>query len=131
GDDPVMQEEVFGPVLPIITVRDTDDAIRFVNNREKPLALYVFAEDRQVQDRVIAHTSAGGVTVNHTVLHISHGGMPFGGVGASGMGAYHGKWGFDTFSHLKPVLKKATWIDPPITSAPYRGWKRRALDLFA
>ncbi|WP_211697569.1 aldehyde dehydrogenase family protein [Mycobacterium spongiae] len=129
-DDAVMQEEVFGPVLPIITVRDTDDAIRFVNSREKPLALYVFAEDRQVQDRVIAQTTAGGVTINHTVLHIAHGGMPFGGVGASGMGAYHGKWGFDTFSHLKPVLKKATWIDPPITSAPYSGWKRRALGLF-
>ena len=130
-EDAIMQEEVFGPILPIVKVRDTADATEFVRQREKPLALYLFAEDRRVQEQVLLNTSAGGVTLNHTVFHISHGGLPFGGVGESGMGAYHGKWGFDTFSHLKPVLKKATWIDPPFTYAPYSDWKRSALGFFA
>ncbi len=129
-DDAVMQEEIFGPVLPIIKVRDTNEAIDFINRRDKPLALYLFAEDRGVQEQVLSRTSAGGVALNHTVLQVSHGGLPFGGVGPSGMGAYHGKWGFDTFSHLKPVFKKATWVDPPFTYAPYSDWKRSAMGLF-
>ncbi|CAD7700948.1 unnamed protein product [Ostreobium quekettii] len=130
ADDAVMQDEIFGPVLPIIKIRDVDEAIRMVNSREKPLALYLFAEDKGVEEQVLSRTTAGGVTVNHTILHLSNGNMPFGGVGESGMGAYHGKWGFDTFSHLKPVLKKATWIDPPITYPPYTSWKSKLLSLF-
>ena len=130
-EDAVMQEEIFGPILPILKVRDTDEAIEFVNRRDKPLALYLFAEDREVQEQVLSRTSSGGVTLNHTVFHVSHGGLPFGGVGASGMGSYHGKWGFDTFSHLKPVLKKATWIDPPFTYPPFSDWKRSAMGMFA
>lgn len=130
-DDAVMQEEVFGPILPVIKIRDTAAAIDFVNEREKPLALYLFAEKRRVQEQVLLGTSSGGVTLNHTIFHIAHGGLPFGGVGTSGMGAYHGKWGFETFSHLKPVLKKATWVDPPFAYAPYSDWKRSALRLFA
>ncbi len=129
-DDPVMQEEIFGPVLPIIRIGSVDEAIEFVNAREKPLALYLFGEDRNVEERVLSRTTAGGVTVNHTILHLSNSSLPFGGVGESGMGAYHGKWGFDTFSHLKPVLKKATWTDPPITYPPYSNWKSKLLSMF-
>lgn len=131
ADDPVMQEEIFGPVLPIIKIRDVDEAIQFINEREKPLALYLFAQDRNVEEQVLSRTTAGGVTVNHTILHLSNGNMPFGGVGESGMGAYHGKFGFDTFSHQKPVLNKATWADPPLTYPPYTDWKRKVLDFFA
>lgn len=130
ADDAVMQDEIFGPVLPIIKVRDVDEAIQMINSREKPLALYLFGEDAAVEERVLSRTTAGGVTVNHTILHLSNGNLPFGGVGESGMGAYHGKWGFDTFSHLKPVLKKATWIDPPITYPPYTSWKSKLLSMF-
>ncbi|MEM7136057.1 MAG: aldehyde dehydrogenase family protein [Myxococcota bacterium] len=129
-DDAIMQEEIFGPILPILKVRDTNEAIEYVARRDKPLALYLFAEDRRVQEQVLSRTSAGGVTLNHTVFHLAHGGLPFGGVGPSGMGSYHGKWGFDTFSHLKPVFKKATWIDPPFTYPPYSDWKRSAMGMF-
>lgn len=130
SDDAVMQQEIFGPVLPIIKISDVDEAIQFVNDREKPLALYVFAQDKAVVEQVLSRTTAGGVTVNHTILHLSNGELPFGGVGESGMGGYHGKWGFDTFSHLKPVLNKPTWIDPPITYPPFTDWKRKLLSFF-
>jgi len=126
-DDPVMQQEIFGPVLPIIRITDVDEAIQFVNDREKPLALYVFAQDKAVVEKVLSRTTAGGVTVNHTILHLSNNALPFGGVGESGMGGYHGKWGFDTFSHLKPVLNKPTWVDPPITYPPFSDWKQKVL----
>jgi len=130
SDDPVMQQEIFGPVLPVIKINNVDEAVQFVNEREKPLALYVFAQDKAVVEQVLSRTTAGGVTVNHTILHLSNGELPFGGVGESGMGGYHGKWGFDTFSHLKPVLNKPTWIDPPITYPPFSDWKRKLLSFF-
>ncbi len=129
-DDAVMQQEIFGPVLPLIRISDMDEAIQFVNDREKPLALYVFAQDKDVVEKVLSRTTAGGVTVNHTILHLSNNALPFGGVGESGMGGYHGKWGFDTFSHLKPVLNKPTWADPPITYPPFTNWKRKLLSFF-
>jgi aldehyde dehydrogenase (NAD+) len=103
-DSPIMQEEIFGPILPIITVKNVDEAIKFVNSRPKPLALYLFTNDKKVQEQVLEETSSGGVTVNDTVIHVRHSGLPFGGVGDSGMGAYHGKHSFDTFSHKKAVL---------------------------
>lgn len=103
-DSPIMQEEIFGPILPIITVKNVDDAIKFVNLRPKPLALYLFTNDKKVQEQVLKETSSGGVTVNNTIAHGRHSGLPFGGVGDSGMGAYHGKYSFDTFSHKKGVL---------------------------
>ena len=129
-DDPAMQQEIFGPVLPIIRIGDMDEAIQFVNDREKPLAPYIFTQDSAVEERVLSQTTAGGVTVNHTILHLSNNALPFGGVGESGMGGYHGKWGFDTFSHLKPVLRKPTWMDPPITYPPFSNWKKKLLSLF-
>jgi aldehyde dehydrogenase (NAD+) len=130
GTDPasrIMQEEIFGPILPLITVDDIDEAIQFVNAREKPLALYVFAEDRDVAERVVASTTAGGVCVNSTVFHLAVPGLPFGGVGGSGMGAYHGRASFETFSHRKSVLTKPTSVDPSIAYPPYQGIKAKLL----
>lgn len=103
---PLMSEEIFGPILPIIQVNNAADAIHFINGREKPLALYVFSNDKQISDLFINETSSGATIVNDTIMHFVCDSLPFGGVGESGMGAYHGKYSFDTFSHLKPVLKK-------------------------
>lgn len=105
-DEPVMQEEIFGPILAIINIKNMDEAINFINSREKPLALYIFSKNKAVQKQILSRTSAGGVTVNDTVTHLTTENIPFGGVGGSGMGAYHGKQGFDTFSHQKGVLFK-------------------------
>jgi aldehyde dehydrogenase (NAD+) len=124
-DSPVMAEEIFGPILPVLRVNAIDEAIAFVNARPKPLALYVFAADQDVQSRVIDRTSSGGATINHAWLHLVVPGLPFGGVGESGMGAYHGKGTFETFSHRKSVLQKPTGMDPPLMYPPYTARKQR------
>jgi aldehyde dehydrogenase (NAD+) len=129
-DAAVMDDEIFGPILPILTVTDVDEAIRFVNDREKPLALYVFSSDDDTLEHVVSHTSAGGVTMNHAVLHLAVPDLPFGGVGESGMGSYHGKAGFDTFSHAKPVLNKPTRPDPALMYPPYSSVKQKILRKF-
>lgn len=126
-DSPAMQEEIFGPILPVLSVRSVDDAIRFVNGRDKPLALYVFASDEAVQNQVVGRTSSGGATVNHVWLHLGVPELPFGGVGESGMGAYHGRASFETFSHRKAVLVKSTKVDPPLFYPPYTEAKARWL----
>jgi aldehyde dehydrogenase (NAD+) len=130
-DSPVMGEEIFGPILPVLRVGSIDEAIRFVNARPKPLALYVFSSSDEVQRRVIERTSSGGATINHCWLHAGVPDLPFGGVGDSGMGAYHGKGSFDTFTHKKAVLKKPTALDPPIMYPPYTDskakWIRRLM----
>jgi aldehyde dehydrogenase (NAD+) len=125
-DEPLMSNEIFGPILPVITVRSLDDAIRFVNSRPKPLSAYLFTKTRAVRERVIKEVPAGGMLVNHLAFQVSTAKLPFGGVGASGMGAYHGRWGFDEFSHRKSVLTKPTrpdlssFVYPPYTD---RAWK--------
>jgi aldehyde dehydrogenase (NAD+) len=129
-DAPIMTEEIFGPILPVLTINDVDDAIRFINGRDRPLAVYIFAESDDVQQRVLERTSSGGVCVNATVLHVGVPMLPFGGVGASGMGAYHGKAGFDTFSHRKSVLTKPTRIDPKFAYPPYTKIKERLIRRF-
>jgi aldehyde dehydrogenase (NAD+) len=126
-EDPVMQEEIFGPILPVISVPSIDSAIAFVNRHAKPLALYAFARNKDVQDRVLASTTAGGTTINHVWLHLGVPELPFGGVGESGMGAYHGRHTFETFSHRRSVLKKPTLADLPILFPPYAAWKLRWL----
>jgi aldehyde dehydrogenase (NAD+) len=119
--EPLMENEIFGPVLPVITVQNLDEAIKFVNSRPKPLAAYLFTKTKSVRERVIKEVPAGGMVVNHLVFHFATAKLPFGGVGPSGMGAYHGKWGFDEFSHKKSVLTKPTRPDamsfmyPPYT----------------
>jgi aldehyde dehydrogenase (NAD+) len=126
----LMEQEIFGPILPVIAVESVDDAIRFVNERDKPLALYAFSESNAVLEHVVANTSAGGVTLNHAIMHLAVPDLPFGGVGASGMGAYHGKAGFDTFSHHKAVLTKPTWPDPTLIYPPYTKLKQRLIRRF-
>ncbi len=125
-DEPLMSNEIFGPILPVISVQSLDDAIRFVNSRPKPLSAYLFTKTRAVRERVIREVPAGGMLVNHLAFQVSTAKLPFGGVGASGMGAYHGRWGFEEFSHRKSVLTKptrpdiASFVYPPYTD---RAWK--------
>lgn len=114
-----MQEEIFGPVLPVVTYRTVDEAIAFVNARPRPLALYVFDKRGDVVDRVMRQTVAGGVTVNDTLFHIAQDDLPFGGVGPSGMGVYHGEAGFETFSKLKPVFHQAGLNGAGLLKPPY------------
>lgn len=118
-DDAVMKEEIFGPVLPVITYRDIDEAFAIVRSLEKPLACYLFSDDKALQQRVICELPFGGATINDVVIHLANGNMGFGGVGNSGMGAYHGKVGFDTFSHYKSTLTKGTWLELPVRVPPF------------
>ncbi|WP_240743969.1 aldehyde dehydrogenase family protein [Mycobacterium paragordonae] len=110
-DEPLMANEIFGPILPVLTVESLDQAIDFVNARPKPLAAYLFTKTKAVRERVVREVSAGGMLVNHLALQVSTAKLPFGGVGSSGMGAYHGKWGFEEFSHRKSVMTKPTRPD--------------------
>lgn len=119
-ESPLMREEIFGPLLPVLEFSDLSEAIEFINNRPKPLALYYFSENAAARKRIIEEVSAGGVCINETVTHLTNDSMPFGGVGESGMGAYHGKFTFDEFTHYKPVMTKATWLDLPLRYPPFR-----------
>jgi aldehyde dehydrogenase (NAD+) len=118
-DSPAMQEEIFGPLLPVLEYEDLEEAIALVNARPKPLALYFFSRHPERQARILAETSSGGVCINDTVMQVGVAGLPFGGVGDSGMGSYHGKATFDTFSHFKSVLRKGLWLDLRWRYAPY------------
>lgn len=118
---PVMKEEIFGPILPVIPYGEIGEALDFVLERPKPLALYLFTRDREVIRRVLGELSFGGGCLNDTIVHLLPHNLPFGGVGESGMGGCHGKAGFDTFTHWKPVLKRGTWLDLPVRYPPYRG----------
>jgi len=126
-DAPVMLDEIFGPILPVLTVGSVDDAIRFVNERPKPLALYVFARSRDTVRRVLGGTSSGGACVNTTVMQFAVPGLHFGGVGQSGTGSYHGRTGFDTFTHRKAVLSKPTKPDPPVAYPPWSRLRQKIL----
>lgn len=123
-DSPVMQDEIFGPILPVLTYRTLDEAIDFINDRPKPLALYVFTGGRKAREEVLNRTSSGGAAVNQTVLHLAVPDLPFGGVGPSGMGAYHGRSSFETFSHRKAVMNKPTIVDPDLLYPPYTDFKK-------
>ena len=129
-DDPVMGEEIFGPVLPILTYERFEDLFVLLQDRPKPLALYYFSENKARQQEVIRRLPFGGGCVNDVVIHLATSEMPFGGVGESGMGCYHGKEGFETFSHLKSVVDKKTWLDLPMRYQPFRGLYRKLLDIF-
>ncbi len=118
-----MTEEIFGPLLPVIEVESIDSAISFVNKKEKPLSLYLFTKDLQIQERVIRETSSGAVMINDTVIHQTLKDIPFGGIGESGMGSYHGYDSFRTFSHLKPVIKRPFYLDNPLRYPPYSDFK--------
>ena len=119
-DDPVMGEEIFGPILPVMTYENVDEAIDKINDRDTPLALYVFAKDKKVIQRFTTECDFGGGCINDCIIHIATDKMGFGGMGESGMGAYHGKTGFDTFTHYKSIVDKKLWIDLPIRYQPYQ-----------
>jgi aldehyde dehydrogenase (NAD+) len=119
SDSDIMREEIFGPVLPLVTVDSVDDAIAHVEQGPKPLALYLFTESRANEQRVLDEVSNGGTVINHLMYHLLVNELPFGGVGTSGTGAYHGKWGFETFSHRKAVLRKPSWPDPSLAYPPF------------
>jgi aldehyde dehydrogenase (NAD+) len=120
---PIMASEIFGPLLPVLTYENVDEVIEFINDRPKPLALYVFSNRRKNQEHILGNTSSGGACVNQTIMHLGVPDLPFGGVGASGMGAYHGRSGIETFSHRKSVFKRGTLLDPPVIYPPYNGLK--------
>jgi len=124
-DSQLMSEEIFGPLLPIIPMKSVADSIAYINARPHPLALYVFSENKNVVSTVLARTTAGGVTVNGTLMHLTNPNLPFGGIGESGMGGYHGKAGVRLFQHLKPVLTRGTKIDPSIAYPPYTDRKAK------
>ena len=124
-DAAVMGEEIFGPVLPVLAYDDVAEVTARISEGDKPLALYLFTGSEDVVDQVLAETSSGGICVNDVVNHLIAPGLPFGGVGASGYGAYHGKWGFETFSHRRAVLRRPRWTrDVPLLNPPYSRWKR-------
>jgi aldehyde dehydrogenase (NAD+) len=116
---PVLQQEIFGPIIPVLTFSDVDQVVQFVNGKPKPLALYCFSDNKSFIQRIINEVPSGGVTINDTLMHISNNRLPFGGVGNSGMGHYHGKYSFDLFSHKKAVLIRGTWLDIPLRYAPF------------
>ena len=129
-DSPVMQQEIFGPILPVMDFEDIDEVIEYVNSKPKPLAFYYFSESKKKQKYVLTRTSSGGGCVNDTIMHLSNHHLPFGGVGNSGMGNYHGKFGFDTFSNLRAILNKATWIDVPVRYGPFKPITIKLFKLF-
>ena len=129
-DDPVMQEEIFGPVLPILTYDSLDEAVDFINSRPHPLALYLFSEVKAVQERFLRRVPFGGGCINDTIIHLASSRLGFGGVGDSGMGSYHGKKSFETFSRRKSIVKKSTWLDLPIRYAPYSPKQEKLLRFF-
>lgn len=118
-EEPVMLEEIFGPILPVLTYRNVDEAEKFILERKKPLAFYLFTEDKEVQNRFMNHISFGGGCINDTIMHLTSSEMGFGGVGYSGMGSYHGRKSFECFTHEKSILDKATWIDVPMRYQPH------------
>jgi aldehyde dehydrogenase (NAD+) len=123
--DPPMAEEIFGPILPVLAVDDLDAAIAIVNEGDHPLALYTFSADDEENDKVIASATSGGACVNGTLMHVANPNLPFGGVGPSGMGAYHGRAGFDALSHHRSVLTRSTKVDPALMYPPYTASKSR------
>lgn len=130
-NDPVMQEEIFGPILPILTYDNLDEVIAYLANQPKPLALYFFSEDKESIKKVTERCSYGGGCINDVVIHLATSEMGFGGVGESGMGSYHGKEGFDAFSHTKSIVDKKTWMDLPMRYQPYnRGIYGKLLRMF-
>ena len=126
-DDPLMEREIFGPILPVLEFHSEEELLSMLVGRPKPLALYCFGGSRAFRKTLLAATSSGAVVFDDVVMHFINPGLPFGGVGASGIGRYHGKYTFDTFTHYKPVMKQSTLIDWPVRYPPFTGWKRKLM----
>ncbi len=128
--DSVMKEEIFGPILPILSFDEINDVIHDLKHQEKPLAVYIFTKNKKNEENLLNSLSYGGATVNDTLMHVASGYLPFGGVGESGMGSYHGKKSFDTFTHYKSILKRSNAIDLDFRYHPYTQRKKKIVDLF-
>ena len=126
----LLEEEIFGPIMPVFTYDNIDEAINFVKQKEKPLAFYLFTADKKIEKKVLNEISFGGGCINDTIIHLATSRLGFGGVGNSGMGAYHGKKGFDTFTHYRSIVKKYTWIDLPMRYMPYTKIKDKMIRTF-
>ena len=129
-EDAVMKEEIFGPVLPVLTYNTLDEAVRTVNSLQHPLALYLFTSDREAAEKVMTRCGFGGGCINDTVIHLATSEMGFGGFRESGTGSYHGKEGFRTFSHYKSIVDKKTWLDLPMRYQPYKKANEKLLRFF-
>lgn len=129
-NDVIMEDEIFGPILPVIEYENINEVIAKVKQRPKPLSLYVFTKNKRLREQILTEISFGGATINDTILHISNPHLPFGGTGLSGFGKYHDKAGFDTFSHYKGILRKATWFEPFMKYPPYTNFKKKILQFF-
>ncbi|MBQ3092008.1 MAG: aldehyde dehydrogenase family protein, partial [Clostridia bacterium] len=129
-EDPIMQDEIFGPILPVLVYDDLEEVVEAVGSHDRPLALYIFTKSKRESRYVLSRCRFGGGCVNDTIIHLATTHMGFGGVGESGMGSYHGKAGFDTFSHHKSIVDKATWLDLPMRYRPYSEWKDRIIRAF-
>ncbi len=127
---PIMQEEIFGPLMPVLTYDELTEVEDYVLAHDKPLACYIFTSDKKTEKRLVHNLSYGGGCVNDTIVHLAVPNLPFGGVGGSGMGRYHGKYGFDCFSHQKAIMRKARWLDLPFRYQPFNGLKDKVLRLF-
>ena len=130
SESPCMQQEIFGPILPLLTYEKWEDVEHFVLSRPRPLASYLFTTSSRAEKRFVQHLAFGGGCVNDTIIHLAVHGLPFGGIGDSGMGSYHGKAGFDTFTHYKSILKKANWLDLPFRYHPYNRMGEALLRFF-
>ena len=128
--DPVMQEEIFGPLLPVLTWDSLEGAVAKINSMAHPLALYLFTSDKKTALFVTSHCGFGGGCINDTIIHLATSEMGFGGFGESGMGSYHGKAGFLTFSHTKSIVDKKTWLDLPMRYQPYRKLNDKLIHIF-
>ena len=128
--DAVMQEEIFGHILPVLTYRNLDELIMLLQSKEHPLAFYVFSSKKETIKKLTTTCQFGGGCINDTIIHLANSQMGFGGVGASGMGSYHGKIGFETFSHRKSIVDKKTWLDLPMRYQPYTSLYERMVRFF-
>jgi len=126
-EDEVMKDEIFGPILPVISFTDLNEAIKKVKERPKPLSCYIYSKNRKTINKLLKEISFGGGAVNDSLMHLSNSNLPFGGVGSSGMGSYHGKAGFDTFSHFKSILDKPFWLELNTKYAPYSNFKLKLI----
>ena len=126
----IMQDEIFGPILPILTYTDIEEAKDFITSRSTPLALYIFSKNKDIIEDITKTIPYGGGCINDTIIHLASNQMGFGGCQESGMGSYHGQVGFDTFTHYKSIVDKKNWIDLPIRYQPYSPWKEKLIRMF-
>ena len=126
-EDSIMQDEIFGPILPVISFEKLEDTIRKIKEREKPLSLYIYSKNKKIIRKILNEISFGGGGINESLVQMSNPNLPFGGIGASGIGAYHSKTGFDTFTHYKSILHKTSWFEPNIKYTPFTKLKSKIL----